>query len=273
MTMQNDRSHYELLEVSPDANAEQIRRAYRTQMRRAHPDRGGSEELARELSAAYAVLMNSERRREYDLELAQPEWGDEQLVDGLEADAVVDDWGAAAPVHQRAPAPTAGGPPPPPSPPWGQPPPPPRFWPQGFESSPALQPVKPWQRIWMVGDDAWVQTARVLTVVILFALIGPWLMTLALTIAGSGRWDQMPTNTLVWLVICAIVFLPFRRRLMGGGIHFPYILFVAFGVGGSCVSWTSNRVSSVVLGGWTVLMIITAEVRHYTIVSGRGRVR
>ncbi len=163
VTMLNGRSHYERLKVAPDASAEQIRRAYRAKMRRAHPDRGGSEDLARELSAAYTVLKDAERRREYDLELSHAGGSDEQLVDDLEADVVVDDWGTETPIHQWASAPVPGWPPPP-FPPWGQPPPPPTLWPQGFESPPVSKPTKPWHRLWLLGDGAWVQTARVLTV-------------------------------------------------------------------------------------------------------------
>ncbi len=74
-------------------------------------------------------------------------------------------------------------------------------------------------------------------------------MTLALTIAGSTPCAQMPTNTLAWQVICAIVALPFRRRLMGGGITFPDILSVAFGVGGTCLSWSQSRATALVLVG------------------------
>ncbi len=56
-----------------------------------------------------------------------------------------------------------------------------------------------------------------LTVIVLFALIGPWLMRLALTLAGSTPWAQMPTNTFAWQVICAIV--PCRSA----GVSWPMV--------------------------------------------------
>ncbi|MFY1614742.1 DUF6585 family protein [Micromonospora sp. WMMD736] len=55
---------YKLLGVPPDAPLEQIRRAYRTAMRTAHPDVGGVEEHAKLLSYALHVLTTC--RDDYD---------------------------------------------------------------------------------------------------------------------------------------------------------------------------------------------------------------
>jgi cation transport ATPase len=65
---------YEILQVAPDASADEIKRAYRTLARRYHPDLHASnpdvaEESAammRKLNEAYTVLSNSARRRDYD---------------------------------------------------------------------------------------------------------------------------------------------------------------------------------------------------------------
>lgn len=46
-----------VLGVGPSANAGEIRRAYRDQMTRAHPDRGGSHEAAARLTAARDLLL------------------------------------------------------------------------------------------------------------------------------------------------------------------------------------------------------------------------
>lgn len=67
--------HYETLGVKVDATPEEITRAYRAAMKRAHPDRAkpgqreAAEERARVLNHAYAVLSKAESRRAYDGEL------------------------------------------------------------------------------------------------------------------------------------------------------------------------------------------------------------
>jgi molecular chaperone DnaJ len=66
------RDYYDVLGVSPDAGADEIKRAYRQLARRYHPDISGDDRgLAfKELSRAYDVLGNSSRRREYDATLS-----------------------------------------------------------------------------------------------------------------------------------------------------------------------------------------------------------
>ena len=62
--------HYEVLGVSPQARSGEIRAAYRRLMREHHPDlRPGdpsAEEMARRLTAAWAVLSRPSRRAAYD---------------------------------------------------------------------------------------------------------------------------------------------------------------------------------------------------------------
>lgn len=61
--------HYFILGVTPTAGQAEIRSAYRTLMRRFHPDADPSAEAAeraRDINAAYAVLSNPERRSNYD---------------------------------------------------------------------------------------------------------------------------------------------------------------------------------------------------------------
>ena len=68
---------YELLGVSRDASADEIRQAYRAQARRCHPDinkADGAEEQFKELGQAYAVLSDERRRALYD------EFGEEALA-------------------------------------------------------------------------------------------------------------------------------------------------------------------------------------------------
>jgi curved DNA-binding protein len=61
--------YYEILGVAPDADSDQIQRAYRRRAREHHPDvssRPGAEEQFKEISEAYAVLSDPQRRRRYD---------------------------------------------------------------------------------------------------------------------------------------------------------------------------------------------------------------
>ena len=68
------RDYYDVLGVSPDAGAEEIKRAYRQLARRYHPDISGDDRGAafKELARAYDVLRDPSRRRHYDAQLSQP---------------------------------------------------------------------------------------------------------------------------------------------------------------------------------------------------------
>jgi molecular chaperone DnaJ len=68
------RDYYDVLGVSPDAGAEEIKRAYRQLARRYHPDISGEERTPSflELARAYEVLRDPSRRRDYDANLARP---------------------------------------------------------------------------------------------------------------------------------------------------------------------------------------------------------
>ena len=66
------RDYYDVLGVSPDAGADEIKRAYRQLARRYHPDISGDDRgLAfKELTGAYDVLRDSPRRRQHDRTLS-----------------------------------------------------------------------------------------------------------------------------------------------------------------------------------------------------------
>ena len=59
---------YAVLGVSPAATAAEIKAAYRTLVKRHHPDAGGDETRIVALNAAWEVLRDGERRRRYDAE-------------------------------------------------------------------------------------------------------------------------------------------------------------------------------------------------------------
>jgi molecular chaperone DnaJ len=64
------RDLYSILGVSPTASQEDIRRAYRQLARQLHPDvsaEPGAEERFKEVSAAYEILSDPQKRRQYDL--------------------------------------------------------------------------------------------------------------------------------------------------------------------------------------------------------------
>jgi len=64
------KNFYGILEVSPDASAEQIKRAYRVQAKRFHPDKNGGdkacEERFKEIQQAYETLSNPSKKARYD---------------------------------------------------------------------------------------------------------------------------------------------------------------------------------------------------------------
>ena len=67
--MSNKRDYYEILNVTKDASKQDIKKAYRQLALKYHPDRNKSpdaEEKFKEISEAYAVLFDDEKRSQYD---------------------------------------------------------------------------------------------------------------------------------------------------------------------------------------------------------------
>lgn len=64
---------YKLLGVDKNATPAQIKKGFRKMAMKHHPDKGGSEELFKEISRAYEVLSDEEKRQNYD------EYGEEGI--------------------------------------------------------------------------------------------------------------------------------------------------------------------------------------------------
>jgi curved DNA-binding protein CbpA len=111
------KNYYELLEIAPGSPAEEVKRSFRAQIARYHPDKvqhlgrefqSMAADRAAELTEAYRILSDPGRRAEYDQALAEA---------GTETTSPRADEPASA-QHQRArePQPASAPPPPPTSP-------------------------------------------------------------------------------------------------------------------------------------------------------------
>ncbi|MCU0667117.1 MAG: DnaJ domain-containing protein, partial [Patescibacteria group bacterium] len=61
------RDYYEVLGVSKDASADEIKKAFRRAAVQHHPDKeGGDETKFKEINEAYEVLKDTEKRKRYD---------------------------------------------------------------------------------------------------------------------------------------------------------------------------------------------------------------
>jgi curved DNA-binding protein CbpA len=100
MRVRTERDYYAILGVATSAAEEEIKRAYRRLALRHHPDRNPgdrrAEERFKQISEAYAVLMDPARRREYDglrrgraegARPREPRWRDEDIFRDLFTDA------------------------------------------------------------------------------------------------------------------------------------------------------------------------------------------
>ncbi|OEL26648.1 Chaperone protein dnaJ 2 [Dichanthelium oligosanthes] len=73
----NNTKYYEVLGVSSTASQDELKRAYRKAAIKSHPDKGGDPEKFKELSQAYEVLSDPEKREIYD------QYGEDGLKEGM----------------------------------------------------------------------------------------------------------------------------------------------------------------------------------------------
>ncbi len=60
------KDYYQILGVQKNATQEEIKKAYRRLAHQHHPDKGGDEQKFKEVSEAYRVLSDGEKRQQYD---------------------------------------------------------------------------------------------------------------------------------------------------------------------------------------------------------------
>ena len=62
----NTSNYYEVLGVSKDSSAEDIKKAYRELCKEHHPDKGGDPDKMKDINVAYDVLSDEQKRKDYD---------------------------------------------------------------------------------------------------------------------------------------------------------------------------------------------------------------
>ena len=70
MVLKSRKNYYDVLGVTPDSTAAEVKSAYRSLARKFHPDVNKSPEsiqLFKELSEAYEVLSDDKKRHQYDM--------------------------------------------------------------------------------------------------------------------------------------------------------------------------------------------------------------
>lgn len=84
-----DKNYYDILEINKNASSEIIEKAYKTLVKKYHPDlqennlKTEYEEKLKQINEAYEVLSNEETRKQYDFELSKKEVETSQLADEL----------------------------------------------------------------------------------------------------------------------------------------------------------------------------------------------
>ena len=61
-----NKDYYKILNINRGATKDEVKKSFRTLSKQHHPDKGGDENLFKQMSEAYDVLSNDNKRREYD---------------------------------------------------------------------------------------------------------------------------------------------------------------------------------------------------------------
>ena len=64
--MADKRNYYDIPGVKRNATDDEIKRSFRKLAAKYHPDAGGDEQKFKEVSEAYTVLSDAQKRKEYD---------------------------------------------------------------------------------------------------------------------------------------------------------------------------------------------------------------
>jgi curved DNA-binding protein len=103
-----DKTYYQILEVSKDADQETIKKAYRKLALKLHPDHNKNnpqaEEKFKELSEAYAVLSDPEKRKQYDMfgsQGFQQRYRGEDIYKGSDLNEILREMGLGADLFSR----------------------------------------------------------------------------------------------------------------------------------------------------------------------------
>ena len=74
------KTYYEILNVAPDANEGEIKKAYRILAVTHHPDHGGNPQKFSEVNEAYRALTNPEKRTAYNLSINADKKSDREEI-------------------------------------------------------------------------------------------------------------------------------------------------------------------------------------------------
>jgi len=69
MNKKLERAYYDILQVRKDADTGEIKKAYKKASLKAHPDKGGTDELFKMVNEAWKVLGDAVARADYDKDL------------------------------------------------------------------------------------------------------------------------------------------------------------------------------------------------------------
>ena len=75
----DNQKYYDVIGVPKTATKDEVKKAFRKKAIREHPDKGGDPEKFKDLTVAYEVLMDDEKRKAYD------KYGEEGLKEGSHA--------------------------------------------------------------------------------------------------------------------------------------------------------------------------------------------